>query len=161
VLFICYVQLEEAKGLPELEQFSNYLKFVFVDKFGVVNIAGRPNTIDYLLQILPYSFFLMLTSAFVAVSVEVILGALAAYKRGLIFDSFLLVFRYVTYDPKLVAVFYLIDVFRQCFPVGRWFTYEMKQIVYIVSMVMAIQTSLDLFGFELSCGAEVQNCHRC
>jgi peptide/nickel transport system permease protein len=123
--FICYRSLEEAKGLPEAEQFMKYIRFVFIDRFGNLNVLGLQNTLDYIIGLLPYSVFLLASSAIIAILIGVLFGALSSYKRGSKVDLLLLAgFVTLLMVPNWWSAFFILVNFQQWFPTGHWQSYD-------------------------------------
>ena len=120
--FICYQRLEEAWGVFETDQFTNYLRFVFVDKFGAV--LRYSNTLEYILELLPYSLLLLIVSAFLAILVGVAFGALASYKRGSKVDLLILAgFVILIMTPNWWSAFFMLANLTPWFPAGKWHSY--------------------------------------
>ncbi|NWG10465.1 ABC transporter permease [Candidatus Bathyarchaeota archaeon] len=130
--FICYQNLSEARGLPESEQFTNYIRFVFFDRFGTLALPGSPNTLDYVFERLSYSLIILTVSAIFAILVGVASGALASFKRGsktdFLFSAFFITLIMV---PNWWSAFVLLATFTPPFPVGKWHSFEWINVPFL------------------------------
>jgi ABC-type dipeptide/oligopeptide/nickel transport system permease subunit len=130
--FICYQNLAEAKGLPESEQFANYIRFVFLDRFGTVDVAGSPNTLDYILGRLSYSLIILIVAAIFAILIGVAFGALASFKRGSKTDLlFLGFFVMLIMIPNWWSAFFLLANFSPPFPAGKFHSFEWINVPFL------------------------------
>jgi len=84
--FVFFTRMEQYSGMTQTEQFVAYLKFVFIDQFGRVDIAGSPRTIDYVLSVMPPTLNLLVSSILLVILFSLIFGAVASYKFGKSYD---------------------------------------------------------------------------
>lgn len=130
--FVCYQNIAEARGLPETEQFMNYVNFVFVDRFGTLDMPGSPNTLDYIFGRLSYSLIILAISAIIAILVGVAFGAFASFRRGSKTDLLFLAF-FVTLImvPNWWFGFFLLMFLTPPFPAGKWHSFDWINVPFL------------------------------
>jgi peptide/nickel transport system permease protein len=138
--FICYQRLEEAKG-GLAEQFINYLRFVFIDRFG--KAFGYPNTMDYVLSVLPRSMFLLVSSTCIALLAGIAFGAFAFYKHRSKVDMLLVIgFVILIVVPNWWSGLLTLSLLIPWFPAGKWQDYFWQTIPFWSNPLGVIQDFL-------------------
>ncbi len=123
--FLCYVRLREARGISETQQFISYVRFVFLEQFGQSGLAGSSNSLDYVIQQLPYTIFLMLSAGGFSILIGTLVGSLTSYKNSRKLDTLLTSTAIVlTIIPTWFLSLLLMENLRPWFPTGKWHDYQ-------------------------------------
>jgi len=107
---------------PLFEQFITYIRGVFTLDFGESFIHRMP-AMDYILEYLPWTLLLVGVASFLMIVIGMLIGIIAAWKRGGLFDSGSLAFSLFFYAmPTFWLAMIMVMVFAvtwEIFPATR------------------------------------------
>jgi peptide/nickel transport system permease protein len=80
--FLFFTRMDEVQGMTQTEQFAAYLRFVFIDHFGILPPPDSAPTVMHVLSYMSPTIVLLVSSVLLIFVFSLLFGAAASYKYG-------------------------------------------------------------------------------
>jgi peptide/nickel transport system permease protein len=118
--FFFYVRLPEASNLPILQQFSDYVRFLFID---FSTVSPKAGVIPQIISNLPFTLFLLGSSIALAIGISLLLGGFAAYRPKSKITAYLaLILISLFLVPSWWLSLFFTHYLSPYFPLGHWYS---------------------------------------